>query len=219
MKQTRITTTGLLVRGPPCRSCGHHCFFSVVSSIALPKDSSEQTNDDPVVVFRIDEQSTTGRNEDKSNESIIMFGGGRRDKPDSLSQAMQPENSPGGGGGNKAKGSSVTGFDPEGLERAAKAARELDASRNANAAIELIKTQEVTKQHEAATRRAEMDAYTQQQRAINIEAEANEARKTLDAQTVHEKQRMEYHDQLERKRQVDMLNAQKYMQQYVLVIS
>jgi ATPase family AAA domain-containing protein 3A/B len=171
----------------------------------------------PVVVFSIDEQSTTERNEDKSNESIIMFGGGRRDKPDSLSQAMQPENSPGGGGGSKAKqGSSVTGFDPEGLERAAKAARELDASRNANAAIELIKTQEVTKQHEAATRRAEMDAYTQQQRAVNIEAEANEARKTLDAQTVHEKQRMEYHDQLERKRQVDMLNAQKYMQQYVV---
>jgi ATPase family AAA domain-containing protein 3A/B len=148
-----------------------------------------------------------------------MFGGGRRDKPDSLSQAMQPENSPTNSGSSSSKnknGSSVTGFDPEGLERAAKAARELDASRNAGAAIELIKTQEVTKQHEAATRRAEMDAYSQQQRAINIEAEANEARKTLDAQTVHEKQRMEYHDQLERKRQVDMLNAQKYMQQYVI---
>lgn len=140
-----------------------------------------------------------------------MFGGGgRRDKPDSLSQAMQPENSP-----KKNAGSSVTGFDPEGLERAAKAARELDGSRNANAAIELIKTQEVTKQHEAAAKRSEMDAYTQQQRAQNIEREANEARKTLDAQTTHEKQRMEYQDQLERKRQVDMLNAQKYMQQYV----
>ena len=37
------------------------------------------------------------------------------------------------------------------------------------------------KQHEAAAKRAEMDAYTQQQRAQNIEAEANEARRTLDA--------------------------------------
>ena len=68
-----------------------------------------------------------------------MFGGRRNDNQ-SLSQAMQPENPPKKGGG------SVTGFDPEGLERAAKAARELDASRNANAAIELIKTQEATKQ-------------------------------------------------------------------------
>jgi ATPase family AAA domain-containing protein 3A/B len=53
---------------------------------------------------------------------------------------MAPENAPAASRGN------VTGFDPEGLERAAKAARDLDSSRNANAAIELIKTQEVTKQ-------------------------------------------------------------------------
>lgn len=91
----------------------------------------------------------------------------------------------------------------------------MDNSRNAPAAIELIKTQEATKQHEFAAKRAELDAYTQQQRNINIEKEAAEARKTLDAQTQHERQRMEYQDSLERKRQVDMLNAQKYMQEYV----
>lgn len=139
-----------------------------------------------------------------------MFGGGGRrnkDENKSLSQAMQPENAP------SSRGGSVTGFDPEGLERAAKAARDLDQSRNANAAIELIKTQETTKQHEAAAKRAEMDAYTQQMRAQNIEKEAEEARKTLDAQTQHEQRRAEYQDQLERKRQVDMLNAQKYMQE------
>ena len=44
-----------------------------------------------------------------------MFG---RKKPESLSQAIQPENAPASN-----KKSSVTGFDPEGLERAAKAAR------------------------------------------------------------------------------------------------
>ena len=139
-----------------------------------------------------------------------MFGGGRRNnKDESLSKAMQPENTP------KSSGGSVTGFDPEGLERAAKAARDLDNSRNAKAAIELIKTQETTKQHEFSAKRAEMDAYSQQMRAQNIEKEANEARKTLDAQTQHERARAEYQDQLERKRQVDMLNAQKYMQEYV----
>lgn len=139
-----------------------------------------------------------------------MFGASRRNKENqSLSQALQPENAPKGGGG----GGNVTGFDPEGLERAAKAARELDASRNASAAIELIKTQETTKQHEAAAKRAEMEAYTQQMRMQNIEKEAEEARKTLDAQTQHEQRRAEYHDKLDRKRQVDMLNAQKYMQE------
>jgi len=148
-----------------------------------------------------------------------MFGiGKKRDDPDrgggggssssSLSSAMSPANPPQGGGG-----SSLTGFDPEGLERAAKAARELDASRNAPAAIELIKSQEATKQHEAAAKRAEMDAYTQQVRQQNIEREAEEARKTLEAQTQHQRHRDEYKDELERKRQVDMLNAQKYMQE------
>merc|ERR1711935_161367 len=34
-----------------------------------------------------------------------------------------------------------------------------------------------------------------------------------DAQTQHERHRAEYMDELERKRQVDMLNAQKYMQE------
>ena len=70
-----------------------------------------------------------------------MFGGSRKKKDESLSSVMKPEHAPSSGGGG-----SVTGFDPEGLERAAKAARELDNSRNAPAAIDLIKTQEATKQ-------------------------------------------------------------------------
>ena len=90
----------------------------------------------------------------KQHQQSNMFGGNRKkdDKPSSLAAAMTPDNAPSsgggrtGGGGGGGGGSSVTGFDPEGLERAAKAARELDASRNASAAIELIKTQEGTKQ-------------------------------------------------------------------------
>jgi ATPase family AAA domain-containing protein 3A/B len=72
-----------------------------------------------------------------------MFGGGgRRRRDESLSATIAPENPP----SSAPKGSNVTGFDPEGLERAAKAARDLDNSRNAPAAIELIKTQELSKQ-------------------------------------------------------------------------
>mmetsp|Transcript_15841 Transcript_15841/g.34710 ORF Transcript_15841/g.34710 Transcript_15841/m.34710 type:complete len:581 (-) Transcript_15841:1137-2879(-) len=143
-----------------------------------------------------------------------MFGGGNRrnNNNESLSEALQkqPDNNK---ASSPAAKTGVTGFDPEGLERAAKAARELDSSRNASQAIDLIKTQEATKQHEAAAKRSEYDAYTQQMRAQNIEKEGDEARKTLDAQTQHEQKRAEYQDQLERKRQVDMLNAQKYMQE------
>ena len=79
-----------------------------------------------------------------------MFGGSRKNNKDdgqSLSSVMTPDNPP----AKRGNSGNVMGFDPEGLERAAKAARELDASKNAGSAIELIKTQEVTKQHEAAS--------------------------------------------------------------------
>mmetsp|Transcript_22438 Transcript_22438/g.27420 ORF Transcript_22438/g.27420 Transcript_22438/m.27420 type:complete len:432 (-) Transcript_22438:781-2076(-) len=140
-----------------------------------------------------------------------MFGGSGKKKGDTPSSMMAPENAP-TSSGMSGRGN-VTGFDPDGLERAAKAARELDNSKNAAAAVDLVKTQEATKQHEAAAKRAEMDAYTQQIRSQNIEKEAEEARKTLEAQTQHDRHRSEYKDELERKRQVDMLNAQKYMQE------
>ena len=141
-----------------------------------------------------------------------MFGGlGKKKKEESLSTVMTPANAP--SPYNSGGGKSVTGFDPEGLERAAKAARDLDNSRNASSAIELIKTQEMTKQHEAAAKRSQNDAYAEQMRSQNIQLEAEEARKTLDSQTQHERHRAEYQDELERKRQVDMLNAQKYMQE------
>ena len=84
--------------------------------------------------------------------------------------------------------------------------------KNAQQSIEFIPTQEVTQQHAHAAKRIKMDAYTEQQRSANIVGVAEEARKTLDPQTQHEKYRMEYSDELERKKQVDMLNAQKYMQ-------
>lgn len=71
----------------------------------------------------------------------------------------------------------MTGFDPAGLERAAKAARDLDSSKNAQGAIDLIKTQELTKQHEASQKRAEYDAMTKQMELQRVEKEGAEARK------------------------------------------
>ena len=63
----------------------------------------------------------------------------------------------GGGGGGGGKGTGL--FDPSGLERAAKAAKELDKSANAKEALRLIETQETTKQKEAEAHRVEYEAH------------------------------------------------------------
>ena len=57
---------------------------------------------------------------------------------------------------------SVSGFDPTALERAAKAARELDRSSNAKDSLRLINTQEITKQKEHEAERAKYQAYQQE---------------------------------------------------------
>lgn len=59
------------------------------------------------------------------------------------------------GGGGRSSGL----FDPSGLERAAKAAKELDKSANAKESLRLIETQETTKQKEAEARRTEYEAH------------------------------------------------------------
>ncbi|GMH79124.1 hypothetical protein TL16_g08038, partial [Triparma laevis f. inornata] len=110
-------------------------------------------------------------------------------------------------------GNSVTGFDPSALERAAKAARELDASKNSKSAVELIKVQETTKQHEAATKRAEYDAMSQQMQLQRAEKEGEEARKTLERKSQYDRDREDYKDKLDRKKLVDQLQAQKEMQE------
>ena len=76
-----------------------------------------------------------------------MFGGSRKNNNSSSNNSLSASvMSPEGPPSSNSNKNSVTGFDPEGLERAAKAARDLDNSKNASAAIELIKVQELTKQ-------------------------------------------------------------------------
>lgn len=144
-----------------------------------------------------------------------MFPFGKKDKePQTPSELMgAPRNASSKNSGNSGSGGgSVTGFDPDGLERAAKAARDLDNSKNSRGALQIILSQEATKQHEAAAKREEMEAYAQQLRLQSVEKEAEEARKTLDMQTQHDRQRSQYRDELERKRKGDELNAMRQMQ-------
>lgn len=106
----------------------------------------------------------------------------------------------------------VHGFDPSSLERAAKAAKELDRSKNAPGALKLIETQEVTKQKELETERSKYQVMQQELSIKRVQEEEQAQRRTLEAQAQQAKARSDYEDQLERKRMVEQLNAQKYMQ-------
>lgn len=108
---------------------------------------------------------------------------------------------------------SGSGFDPTGLERAAKAAREIDASKHASLAFEVIQQQEVSKQLEHATRQAAYEMQARQYEIGRLKEEADEARKTLQAQTDHAKRQAKYEDELERHRYASQLQAQREMRE------
>lgn len=102
-----------------------------------------------------------------------------------------------------------SGFDPTGLERAAQAAREIDASTHAALAFDVIQQHETTKQLEHATRHAayEMQAHKYDMERFKDEGDA--ARRTLAAQTEHANRQAKYADDLERKRCAAQLGAQR----------
>lgn len=123
-------------------------------------------------------------------------------------------NSGGAGGPNKPESNeSFSGtVDPTGLERAAKAAREIDSSPNARMALDLVREQERTKQSELEAKTSEFRAYEAQQRAKNIEVQAEQQRKTLEKQAEYARGQELYRDKLERERQKDGIAMQAQTQ-------
>jgi ATPase family AAA domain-containing protein 3A/B len=107
--------------------------------------------------------------------------------------------------GNK----SIHGFDPNSLERAARAAKELDSSKNAKEAIRLINVQEATKQKEMEAERAKYQAMQQELAIRRVAEEEQSAARTLEKKSQHDKAKLDYGDQLERKRLAEQLNAQR----------
>lgn len=108
---------------------------------------------------------------------------------------------------------SVHGFDPNALERAARAAKDLDTSKNAREALRLITLQEVTKQKENDMERAKYQAMQQELAIRRVKEEEEAGARTLDRQTQHENSRSDYKDSLERKRYADNINAQRRLQE------
>ena len=102
-----------------------------------------------------------------------------------------------------------SGFDPTGLERAAKAAREIDASAHARLAFDVIQAREATKRLEHGTRQAAYEMRAREYEMQSVGKEGAEARQTLAAQTDHANRQADYADQLERQRYAANLGAQR----------
>ncbi|XP_014256867.1 ATPase family AAA domain-containing protein 3 [Cimex lectularius] len=102
-------------------------------------------------------------------------------------------------------------FDSSALERAAKAAKELEKSRHSKEALELSKLQEVTKQQEMISKIKEYEMMMEKAKVEQKRVDAEERRKTLAEETKHHQSRANYQDQLARKRYEDQLLQQQKM--------
>ncbi|CAG9321361.1 unnamed protein product [Blepharisma stoltei] len=98
------------------------------------------------------------------------------------------------------------GFDSSGLERAAKAAKELDKSSNAKQAFEITIKQEETK-------KAEAEASMKQLEVQRAQIEQQEKRKTLEKELEISKQKSQFDDQLARQRYQDQLDQHARQQE------
>ncbi|XP_078498534.1 ATPase family AAA domain-containing protein 3A [Lissotriton helveticus] len=115
-----------------------------------------------------------------------------------------------GGSGGKTK-DKWSHFDPTGLERAAKAARELDQSRHAKEALNLAQLQEQTLQLEHQTKVKEYEAAVEQLKNEQIRVQAEERRKTLGEETRQHQARAQYQDKLARQRYEEQLRQQQLL--------
>lgn len=102
-------------------------------------------------------------------------------------------------------------FDSAALERAAKAAKDLESSKFAKEALELSKMQEDTKQKEILGRAKEMEVQIEAAKSEGKRIEQEERRKTLQEQAKLDQNKSQYQDQLARKRYDDQLIQQQRM--------
>ncbi|XP_038602070.1 ATPase family AAA domain-containing protein 3 [Tachyglossus aculeatus] len=129
-----------------------------------------------------------------------------------------PPSLPGGGDGGGDSGGDRpapkdkwSNFDPTGLERAAKAARELEHSRHAKDALHLAQMQEQTLQLEQQSKVKEYEAAVEQLKNEQIRVQAEERRKTLNEETRQHQARAQYQDKLARQRYDDQLRQQQLL--------
>ena len=139
-----------------------------------------------------------------------MGGKGQPDPNFNIPQFPVPGGASGDGGDNPGDGKNANyHFDSTGLERAAKAAKELEKSPHASHALELAKLQEVTKQGEVSMKVKELEASIEEMRLEQKRVDYEERRKTLAEETKQHQQREKYKDQLARQRYEEQLIQQQ----------
>ncbi|XP_069550117.1 ATPase family AAA domain-containing protein 3-like [Brachyistius frenatus] len=116
-----------------------------------------------------------------------------------------------GASGQDKPGDKWSNFDPTGLERAAKAAKELDKSRHAKEALDLARMQEQTVQLEHQCKVKEYEAGLEQLKGEQIQLQGEERRKTLAEETKQNQARAHYQDKLARQRYDDQLRQQQFL--------
>ena len=104
------------------------------------------------------------------------------------------------------KSQGAYGFDPSGLERAAKAAKELDSSPNAKNAFELSLKQEEVKKTEVESKMKELEIQ-------RVQIDHMERRKTLEKELDISKQKSMFDDQLAKDRYKKQLDDHARMQE------
>jgi len=138
------------------------------------------------------------------------FGGGgdKKDTKDSGSSNNSVLKS-----SSNAKGTDATDFNSSGLERAAKAAKELERSSNSREILRLTQAQEVTKQKEHETERAKYTAMQEELRIKRVAEEEAAAQRTMEMQTQQKRAQADYQDQLTRRLTVEQMQQQRKMQE------
>eukprot|EP00924_Labyrinthula_sp_SR-Ha-C_P005008 maker-scaffold_1-snap-gene-18.40-mRNA-1 protein AED:0.01 eAED:0.01 QI:119/1/1/1/1/1/3/300/582 len=105
----------------------------------------------------------------------------------------------------------ATGFDPTGLERAAKAAGKLRDSEFAQEAIKIVKLQEETKKAKSKEKIEENIAKQKEFDVQRVRAQEEERRRTIQADQEARQRTAQYQDQLARKRLEDQSNLQRQL--------
>ncbi|BFZ23194.1 hypothetical protein BsWGS_26233 [Bradybaena similaris] len=133
--------------------------------------------------------------------------------PAGFPPAPQPPPPGGSDGGDKNKRDSRMeySFDSSALERAAKAAKELENSKHAKDALLLIQEQERLKAIEAQKQMKEYETQIEQIKLEQLRAAAEERRKMMAEETKQHQYKAQYDDQLARKRYEDQLAQQARM--------
>jgi len=104
-------------------------------------------------------------------------------------------------------------FDSTALERAAKAAKDLEKSQYATQALDLSKMQEQTEQQKQMAKIKEYELSMEQMKLEGKRVDGEQKRKYLEEEAKQQKHKAEYQDQLARRRYEDQLVQQQRMQE------